>query len=277
MLRSHRLAPHTSLGIGGPADWFTEVRDEAALLEALGFARREGLPVTLLGGGSNVLVADRGVRGLVIRIRGGRASRLGPDRIRSAAGMTLNGLIRWTIQRGLGGLETWAGTPGVVGGALSGNAHFGGREIRELVVSIRSANADGTIRSLPADAPPGPVVISADFRVTPGDPRILRARARESLAFRKRTQPLGVPSAGCAFRNPPGQEGAGALLDRAGLKGRAVGRVRVSEIHANFLVAEAGASAGEYRTLLEECREAVARRFGIRLEPEIVQVGDFGA
>ncbi len=265
MLRNHLLAPLASLGVGGPADWFADVRTEAALLDALAFARREDLPVTVLGGGSNVLISDRGVRGLVVRFARGSAREVGPGRIRASAGMTLNGLIRWTIQRGLGGLEAWAGTPGTVGGAVVGNAHFGGREISETLLSVRRAEAGA--------------VLSADFRVRPGDPADLRARARESLAFRKRTQPLQVPSVGCAFRNPAFvpdglPAGAGALLDRAGMKGRSVGGVRVSEVHANFLVAGPGARAADYRELLGRCRDAVEARFDVRLEPEIVEIGD---
>ena len=295
--RNYRLAPLTTLGLGGPADWFVEVAGEEELLRVLSIARSGGVPVTVLGGGSNVLVSDRGVRGVVIRIRGGAAHLVDRGTVRAFAGMTMNGLVRWTIQRGLGGLEAWAGTPGTVGGAVHGNAHFGGREVGALVAGLRVVEGGGEIRTLPAGAvefgpggkalaPGDRTLLSADFRVRPGDPTALRGRARASLAFRKRTQPLGVPSAGCAFRNPdpervslpPGVPcAAGALLDRAGMKGVAIGGARVSEVHANFLGAGAGATAGDVHRLLGVCREAVAATFGVKLVPELVLLGDFSS
>ena len=295
--RNHPLAPLTTLGLGGPADWFVEVGGEEELLAALSLARNAGLPVTLLGGGSNVLVSDAGVRGAVVRVRGGSAHQVGSRAVRAFAGMTVNGLVRWTIQRGLEGLEAWAGTPGTVGGAVHGNAHFGGRQVSELVVGLRVAGDRGEVQTLPVEAvefgPGGTALarkertlLSADFRVRPGDPAILRRRARASLAFRKRTQPLGVPSAGCAFRNPDPKRvslppdipcAAGALLDRAGMKGVVVGGARVSEVHANFLTAGPGATASDVHRLLGICGEAVTAAFGVKLVPELVLLGDFAS
>ncbi len=293
--RNRPLAPLTSIGIGGPAEWFLEARGEVELRRALGWARGVGLPVTLLGGGSNLLIADRGVRGLVVRLRGGSARRLDSGTVRAEAGMSLNALVRWTAARGLEGVEAWAGTPGTVGGAVHGNAHFGGAEIGDRIGALRLLESDGSVTTAPRDdlrlAPGGGglggrVVLSADFRVQPGrDPEALRSRARSSIAFRRRTQPLRARSAGCAFRNPdrrptalpPGMPAAaGALLDRAGLKGTSVGGARVSRIHANFLLARPGTSAADLRSLLERCQVTVRRRFGVRLEPEIGFVGEFG-
>ena len=289
------LAPLTTLGLGGPADWFIEASSEEELLGALAAARESGLPVTLLGGGSNVLVSDGGVRGLVVRVAGGGARQVDSGTVRAFAGMTVNGLVRWCIQRGLAGLETWAGTPGTVGGAIHGNAHFGGREIGELVTGLRVADDAGKVESVRAEAVEfgpggvafagrGRVLLSADFGVQGEDPAALRRRARASLAFRKRTQPLALPSAGCAFRNPD-PEGAslpsgvpcaaGALLDRAGMKGVAVGGARVSEIHANFLTAGPGATAADVHRLLGICQAAVKAAFGVKLVPELVLLGDF--
>ena len=289
------LAPLTTLGLGGPADWFVEARSEAELRGALAAARESGLPVTLLGGGSNVLVSDGGVRGLVVRVRGGSARQVDSGTVRAFAGMTVNGLVRWCIQRGLAGLETWAGTPGTVGGAIHGNAHFGGREMGELVMGLRVADDTGRVENVRAEAVQfgpggvalagrGRVLLSADFGVQPQDPAVLRRRARASLAFRKRTQPLALPSAGCAFRNPD-PEGAslpsgvpcaaGALLDRAGMKGVAVGGARVSEVHANFLTAGPGATAADVHRLLGICQAAVKAAFGVKLVPELVLLGDF--
>lgn len=289
------LAPLTTFKVGGPAEWLFEPRGGEEIVEALRIAHRFGVPVTALGGGSNVLVSDRGVRGLVLRPRGGEVRRDGDDRVRADAAVTINGLVRWTINHGCAGLEAWAGTPGTVGGAVFGNAHFGGRLIGDLIVESRLAARDGTTFEVPRAAmafgydrsrlqASGEILLSAVFAVTPGEPAALRAVARRSLAFRKRTQPLDTPSAGCIFQNPnpavdriPGgiPASAGALVDRAGLKGLRIGGARVSPAHANFIVNEGAATALDIRRLVDRCRAAVRERFGVELREEIVYLGDF--
>jgi UDP-N-acetylmuramate dehydrogenase len=255
------------------------------------------VPVTLLGGGSNVLVSDGGVRGLVIRTRGGDIAALDDGRVRADAAVTVNWLVRWTISHGRAGLEAWAGTPGTIGGAIFGNAHFGGRLIGDLVIEVRLADAAGHVIDVPrADMAfaydrsrlqrTREVLLSAVFAVSRADPTALRAIARDSLAFRKRTQPLDTPSAGCIFQNPDPDRGdrvpaglpwsAGALVDRAGLKGAAIGGARVSTAHGNFIVNEGGATAGDVRRLIELCRAAVRERFGVELRDEIVYLGEWG-
>ncbi len=289
------LAPYTTFQVGGPADWLVETRNSAQIVTALRLAHDAGVPVTMLGGGSNVLVSDAGVRGLVIRACGGEITR-GPDgRVRADAAVTINGLVRWLINHALAGLEAWAGTPGTVGGAIFGNAHFGGQLIGEHVVETRLAARDGTTVDLPATdmafgydrsrlQESGEILLSAVFRVRPGDPAVMRSTARASLAFRKRTQPLDSLSAGCIFQNPErGRDvvpegipwSAGALVDRAGLKGTAVGGARVSTTHGNFIINESGATANDIRALIVRCRESVARQFGVTLREEIVYLGAF--
>ena len=288
-----RLARYTTFKVGGPAEWFLESRASDEVVDALRIAHANAVPVTLLGGGSNVLIGDRGVRGLVIRPRGGVIEQIDSDRVRSDAATTINGLVRWTIQRGIAGLEAWAGTPGTVGGAIFGNAHFGGRLIGDLVESVRLAGLDGDTRDLSRDEmefgydrsrlqKTGEVLLSAVFRVSTGDPAALRAVARQSLAYRKKTQPLDTPSAGCIFQNPDRAEvpadipaSAGALVDRAGLKGTAHGDARVSPTHGNFIVNEGRATAADIRSLIDLCRARVTERFGIALHEEIVYLGDF--
>ena len=289
------LAPFTTFRVGGPAEWFLETRRNDELVSAVKLAGRGGVPVTILGGGSNVLIADAGVRGLVIRPRGGTIAAIGEGQVRADAAVTINGLVRWTITHARGGLEAWAGTPGTVGGAVFGNAHFGGRLIGELVDSVRVAARDGTVTGIPAAdmafgydrsrlQASGEILLSAVFRVAPGDPAALRATARASLAYRKRTQPLETPSAGCIFQNPePGRDtvpdgipwSAGALVDRAGLKGCAIGHARVSPAHGNFIVNEGSATARDIRQLIDRCRTVVRERFGVVLVEEIVCLGDF--
>jgi UDP-N-acetylmuramate dehydrogenase len=291
--RNRPLAPLTTFKVGGVADWMVEVRSAADIRRALDIARSAGVPVTVLGGGSNVLISDAGLRGLVIRIHGGDVTHLGPDRIRSDGGVTINGLVRWTIGRGVAGLEAWAGTPGTVGGAIHGNAHFRGRLISELIDRVQVASLDGEVTEVAAsDMEFGydysrlhrtrEVVISADFRVAAGDPDKLRAVARESLAFRKRTQPLESASAGCVFQNPdPSRDvvpdgippSAGALVDRAGLKDARAGHARVSMTHANFIVNDGRATASDIRDLIERCKRDVRSSFGVMLREEIVYLG----
>ncbi len=290
------LAPLTTFHVGGPADYLVEARDAQQILDTLAAARDADVPVTVLGGGSNVLIGDRGIRGIVLLPRDRSVAREG-DAVRAGAGLTINGLVRWTIGQGLAGLEAWAGTPGTVGGAIYGNAHFQRRNIGDLVRDVRlvSRAGDGDVRDVPASEmafgydtsrlqTSGEVLLSAVFTVTHGEPESLRATARASLAFRKRTQPLDVPSAGCIFQNPdPERErvpdgippSAGALIDRAGLKGSTEGDARVSPTHGNFIVHEGAASAAEIRALIERCKSSVSSRFGVRLREEIVYLGEF--
>ena len=296
-LRRHApLAPLTTFRVGGAADWLLETRSGDEIVTALRLAARAGLPVTLLGGGSNVLVSDAGVRGLVIRPRGGDVTRLDETHVRADAAVTINGLVRWTINHGCAGLEAWAGTPGTVGGGVFGNAHFGGRLIGDLVTEVRLAARDGAMIDVPRDAmafgydrsrlqDTGEILLSAVFGVSRGEPAALRATARGSLAYRKGTQPLDTPSAGCVFQNPDAARGdtvpagipwsAGALVDRAGLKGAAIGGARVSPTHGNFIVNEGRATARDIRQLIERCRAAVRERFGVELRDEIVCLGEF--
>jgi UDP-N-acetylmuramate dehydrogenase len=216
--------------------------------------------------------------------------------VRADAGVTLNGLVRWTIARGLAGLETWAGTPGSVGGAIYGNAHFQGHLIGERVVRAAVVSPSGEILELDQAAMAfayddsrlrhtGEILLWAAFAVEPGEPARLRETARASLRYRKRTQPLARPSAGCVFRNPDAARvrlpsgvpaSAGALVDQCGLKGATEGGAQVSPVHANFIVNLGGATANDVRALVVRCKAAVRDRFGVELEEEIVYVGEWG-
>src|SRR5204863_5490038 len=146
------LAPFTTFKVGGPADWLVLAQRASEVKAALRAAREAGLPVTVLGGGSNTLVADGGVRGVVIRVHGGDVQPAGDGLVRADAGLTINGLVRWTINRGVAGLEAWAGTPGTVGGAIYGNAHFKGRLIGELVERVQLLSPGGEGTDVPATA-----------------------------------------------------------------------------------------------------------------------------
>jgi UDP-N-acetylmuramate dehydrogenase len=288
------LAPLTTFNVGGPADWLVTISTVEELQAVLTAARDAGIPVTVLGGGSNVVVPDAGVRGVVLRLRLMDISQPADDRVRAGAGVTINGLVRWTIGRGLAGLEAWAGTPGTVGGAIFGNAHYGGRDISTLVVQALLASRDGMLVTATREAlefaydtsrlrRTGELLVWAEFAVGPGDRDALRRRARESLAYRKHTQPLAQPSAGCVFQNPdPARDrlpagmpaSAGALIDRAGLKGLQVGGAAVSSAHANFIVSNGHATARDIRTLVETVRRTVREKFGVDLRDEVVFLSD---
>jgi UDP-N-acetylmuramate dehydrogenase len=287
------LAPFTTFRIGGPADWLVQTRSAAQIVAVLGLAHEAGVPVTMLGGGSNVLIADSGIRGVVVRPRGGTIDAGNQGGVEADASVTLNGLVRWTIGRGLAGLEAWAGTPGTVGGAVWGNAHYGGRLIGDLVRHVLVASRDGSTAEVTRDGMEfgydrsrlqrtAEVALRVGFGLGPGaDPSVLRAVARQSLAHRKLTQPLHLPTAGCIFQNPGPDEvlppdvprSAGALVDRAGLKGHRIGGAQVSPVHANFIVNDRGATAADVRSLAELCRQRVRDRFGVTLGLEIVCLG----
>jgi UDP-N-acetylmuramate dehydrogenase len=289
------LAPLTTFRVGGPADWLADVRSVGELQSVLTIARAADVPVTVLGGGSNVVVSDHGIRGLVVRLLLTAISQPDAVTVRAEAGVTINGLVRWTIGRGLSALEAWAGTPGTVGGAVYGNAHWQGRNMSDVVAEVLLSVRSGELMTVPASEMgfgydtsrlqrSGEVLVWAAFRVSPGEPAALRAEARRSLAYRKRTQPLASPSAGCIFQNPdPGRDrvpagipaSAGALVDRAGLKGRSVGGARISDTHGNFIVNEGTATAEDIRTLVEMARVTVRDRFGVELRDEVVWLGAF--
>jgi UDP-N-acetylmuramate dehydrogenase len=294
LIQNRLLAPLTTFRIGGPADWYLEVTTIDEFVAAVRAACADGLPLVVLGGGSNVLVGDRGIRGLVLRPRMTEIVRDGTGLVRADAGVSLNALVRWTVREGLGGLEAWAGTPGTVGGAVCGNAHFAGRMIGERVARVGLISRDGRVNVRTAadmafgyDASrlqtSGELALWVAFGIEPGrDPAALRNTARDSLTRRKGSQPLRLPCAGCVFQNPaPGRDvvpegvpwSAGALIDRAGLKGSRMGGARVSLLHANFIVNEGGATAADVRELMERCRGEVASRFGVVLRDEIVVLG----
>lgn len=290
-----RLAPLTSFDVGGPADWCVSVGSVDQLQGALAVAAEAAIPVTVLGGGTNVIVSDEGLRGIVVLPKLTQIAESRPGIVRAEAGVTMNGLVRWTIGRGLAGLEAWAGTPGTVGGAIYGNAHYGGRNIGDKVSGVQVISRAGQVSELPRDEmsfaydtsrlqKSGEVLIWAEFDVTVSTPEALRRVARASLSHRKQTQPLALPSAGCLFQNPdPSRDrvpadipaSAGALIDRAGLKGFRIGGATISTVHANFVVNDGSATASDIRAVAEAAREAVSRKFGVVLRDEVVYLGRF--
>ncbi|NOX44341.1 MAG: UDP-N-acetylmuramate dehydrogenase [Caldiserica bacterium] len=263
------LSRHTTFRIGGPAWCLFVPADRAAFVEAVSRARAEGIPWLALGGGSNVLFPDEGFPGLVIATRGLRALEADGTHLFAEAGVPLPALA----SRGFPAL---AGIPGTVGGALVMNAGTSAGSISRYVRAVEVLGHDGIPRRLPATEcgfsyrssrlkrlhlP----VLGAEF-VAPGDETI---SAEEILRKRRSTQPLGLPSAGCVFRNPPDAPPAGWLIDRAGFKGARHGDALVSPVHANFICNLGRARATDVLALIERIRDGVRRLFGVILEPEI--------
>lgn len=253
------LSRHTTFRVGGPADVLVEPRDEEDLAGVLRAAAGEGVPLRILGGGANLLVRDEGVRGAVVRLSS--LDRRRGSRVQ--AGRSLSRLIRETLREGLGGLETLAGIPGTLGGAVRMNA--GGRHgtVGDAVRAVEILTPAGEPRRLSRQdvgfryrgtALDGNVVVAADLDLRP-DPEA-PARFASILEEKKRTQPLDRPSAGCIFKNPPGQA-AGKLIEECGLKGARAGGARVSPRHANFIVNEGEATASDILRLIDLIRDRV--------------------
>ena len=277
--RAERLAPYTTFRIGGPAAWFAEPETEAEAIEAWRFARRAGLPVRVLGGGSNLLINDDGFGGAVISMR-----KMNPKgiesvggRVRVSAGAPLSRLVRWAAHNGRTGLEAFAGVPGLVGGATWMNAGGGGVSLGDLVTAVDLVDAEGRRREIPGDAIlwgyresglPTSLVLGVELALGVDAPEAVRRRTREAWERKRACQPLRAWSAGCVFRNPQA-ESAGRLIDAAGLKRTREGGAVVSPKHANFIVNTGTATAGDVRRLIAHVQHTVRRRFDLDLNLEI--------
>jgi UDP-N-acetylmuramate dehydrogenase len=279
------LAELTSFRIGGPADALLAVESEDELRAALAAAWCERVPAFCLGAGTNLLVSDRGVRGLVVRLGEG-FTRLEFDgvRVRAGAAARFGALVYEAVERGLMGLEFGEGIPGSVGGGLVMNAGAFGGEIERVVKLVHGVNEQGQSLALsPAEVkfsyrrtqlPPRFVITRVDFELQPGDRDQLRARVAELKAKRATRQPRGLPNAGSIFKNPPGNF-AGRLLESAGLKGARLGAAAFSTEHANFIVNLGGACAEDVRRLIDLARSRVKEQSGVALEAEVRMVGEW--
>ncbi len=282
------LAPYTTFRIGGPADLVLEATSNAEIEEGWRLAHERGLPCLVLGRGSNVLVADRGVRGLVIVNRCQEEDLSPTGTFTVTSGTPLTKAARDTARQGWAGLEWAVGIPGSVGGAIIGNAGAHGGYVGDVLQSATILD-HGEIRTLAGAElgmgyrtsrfkaiPAGngrPVILEARFALRPGDPQALAAQMAEWIQWRSERHPQ-EPSAGSVFKRTA-QYPAGFLIDQAGLKGETRGAAQVSPKHANFIVNLGGATADDVRGLVEEVRETVEARFGVSLELEIELVGDW--
>jgi UDP-N-acetylmuramate dehydrogenase len=287
--RDEPLARFTTMRVGGPADLFATVHNAFELRALVRYARTRGLPHLILGRGSDVVVSDRGVRGLVILVRA-EGSRLDGERYIAEAGVPMARAATETQRGGLTGLEFGLAIPGTVGGAVWANAGAHDADVAGILESARLLDADGAeaivaasdlrlayrdsrLKHRAADRAPE-IVVEATFRLAPAEPDIIKGRLDEIRRWRQAHQPLGLPSAGSVFRNPA-DDSAGRLIDEAGLKGHRIGGAVVSEKHANFIVNDRKGSAADVRRLGDHVRDVVAERAGIELVYEVEFPGDW--
>ncbi len=305
------LAPFTTFKIGGSADLFYEARTVEELVGAVTKAREMSVPITILGGGTNVLIGDKGIRGLVIKnntgaitIRGmkgkyQRGETKGSVFVEADSGVVFNKLVRFTVEEGLGGLEAHLGLPGTVGGAIFMNSkwtrpvsYVGDVVFQATILTSENETKivdksffrfayDSSVIQKTKD-----IVLRVVFVLTPGEKDDLWKIANQSIAYRRESQPQGVKSPGCTFRNisksqaitaatPNHTTSAGFLVDHAGLKGMSVRDAKISPIHANFIVNNGHAKASDVVELIELAKAKVKQQFGVELEEEIVRVGEF--
>jgi len=278
------LAPRTSIKVGGPADLLVRPADPDDLAVLLAAVRSLGVPLSVLGGGANTLVADAGVRGVVVRLPADFGEeRADGDRLLLSAGAPIGRLAARGHALGLVGAEFSAGIPGTLGGATAMNAGTRLGEMKQLLTRVELATADG-LGLIPAAAlqlayrhsqlPPGAVVTRVELELRPGDVGASQATMEADLAQRRHTQPLHQPSFGSTFWNPPGRF-AGQLVEAVGLKGYRLGGAAFSERHANFIVNLGAATARQVLTLVRLAQARVEERFGVRLETEVKLLGQF--
>jgi UDP-N-acetylmuramate dehydrogenase len=280
VLRDVPLRTRTSLGVGGPARLVLAPERAEGLAQVMQRLVQAGVPFDFLGAGSNLLVEDEGPSFVVISSESlGAEPLFEKDRVLVGAGYSVPRLVKRTAAAGLSGIEFAEGIPGSVGGCLRMNAGWHEGMFGNTVFSFTAVSRQGQVDEV--EAGPGTFeyrgspgvgdrfVAAATLRLVPDDPARVRERMRSYHDHRVATQPAGAKNAGCIFRNPPGEH-AGRLIDQCGLKGLAVGRAKVSEVHANFIVNQGGATFAEVAGLIDSVREQVSRRTGIVLEAEVI-------
>lgn len=274
----------TSFRVGGPADVLAIPGDEDELKRLVRYVREKGLPSFILGRGTNLLVLDGGIRGVVIDL-----SRFNTLEVRNegivyaGAGAPLPKLVYFAMDNSLTGLEFASGIPGSVGGAIIMNAGAADSEIKDVVESVKLMSDSGEVSEIKRESlvfnyrnlslPGGSIVLGATFRLKAGKRDLIKERVHSILNARKSKQPLDFPNAGCIFKNPPSNH-AGRIIDQAGLKGLQFGGAKVSELHANFIVNSGAATAKDILSLINDLQEKVYERKGVSLEPEIKIVGE---
>ncbi len=284
-LEQEPMSRHTTFRIGGPAGLFVSPKIDE-IPELVSFAKKENIPVTIIGNGSNLLVSDAGIPGLVIAI-GKNASEisLDGDIMVAEAGALLSQVANRALQEGLGGLAFAAGIPGTIGGACYMNAGAYGGEMKDILLSVDVLLEDGSIKTWPAETldlsyrhsrmmSENVIILRAKMKLHPADATQLRLEMEDYSKRRKDKQPLNYPSAGSTFKRPEGYF-AGKLIMDAGLRGYRVGDAAVSEKHCGFVVNLGNATAEDVCQLMQDVSQKVEKEFGVTLEPEVRMLGDF--
>lgn len=283
------MSKYTTFKTGGPADIVTCPRTKEEVKIILSVAAAKGVPYTVMGGGSNLLVSDAGIRGIVIRISADAAdaplTELSRGRIHASASVKKSDFIEYCLGRGYGGVQFMAGIPGVLGGGIVMNAGTTMGSFVSILDSVEYVTREGQFFSMPVtvdmasyrkfSVPEGAVITAATFNLTVAEnPAAVRAEIEYILRDRESKHPLEYPSAGSVFKNPQGKS-SWQLIQQAGLKGRRVGGAMISEKHTNFIVNVDNATSEDIRNLIDLVRNEVFRKFGIELEAEIRMIGEF--
>lgn len=280
------MAPYTTFQIGGPADLLILPETAEAFAFALKTLKQSGMPVTVIGAGSNLLVSDKGVRGAVLRAaKSFSAIKQEGSELVAEAGVSLARLAAFSLSAGLSGLEFAGGIPGSLGGALYMNAGAYGGEMKQVVVSTDYLTADGKAETVTGEehnfsyrksvfTNKGCVILRSRLKLTPKDPSEISSAMQDFNSRRRDKQPLNFPSAGSFFKRPEGHF-AGALIESAGLKGLSVGGAQISEKHAGFVINTGGATAQDVCDLMELVKQKVFENSGVTLEPEVQFLGEF--
>jgi UDP-N-acetylmuramate dehydrogenase len=281
-VRYHELmARHTSMKIGGPADALVIPRDVEDLRRLVSGARQERIPVFLLGG-TNLLVKDGGIRGIVVKMNHFQKITQDAESLYAEAGISFPRLSQYALKVSLSGLEFACGIPGTLGGAIVMNAGTREGEIADVLATVSIMDLSGNLKEYPKNqlefgyrksSLPEGIIVGALVKLKQAPPEVIRARMEVSLAHRRRTQPLELPNAGCIFKNPVG-ESAGHIIDELKLKGRRVGNAQISEKHANFIVNLGKATASDVLALIVQVRDRVKQEKGIELALEAQIVGE---
>jgi UDP-N-acetylmuramate dehydrogenase len=278
------LAPFTWFALGGPAKYFVQPRDVPQLQAIVARLRENSISMYVLGSGANLLVHDEGVDGAVIALHAAEFKKSSIDKtdgqavVAASAGKDVQQLVLETAKAGLSGLECLAGIPGTIGGAVKMNAGGTYGDIGSAVQSVTVMDSSGKVTLLQKDDLTfeyrrsnisAKFILGATFALSEDDPQRVMNKVKEIWMFKKNSQPLADKSAGCIFKNPRGQS-AGALIDRAGLKGTTIGGAQISTKHANFITAQKGAKAADVLELIKLIKEKVREKFDVTLETEVV-------
>ena len=283
IVENEPMSKHTSYGIGGPASAYIIPKDRFDLSNILKFARKYSIPTYFIGSGSNLLVSDKGINGLVLSpAKSLKQLTINASSVNAEAGVMLGKLVKETIKNNLTGLESLVGVPGTLGGALIMNAGAFGGEISNYLLHVDTMTMDGSIHKYNAHDinfsyrnstfKSNEFILSAKFKLKKDDPIIIKKRRDSASKGRKTNQPLRFRSAGSVFKNTPAYA-AGYLIDQAGLKGTRIGDAEISNHHANFFINRGAASASDIIALIELAMSAVLKKFDIKLELEIKTIG----